>query len=244
MTYGLKHVPHSAVSALQKCARDHEESHPAAAAIALQDYYMDDLSTGSDSSKEVIDLYHQMKSMMTAGGFSLRKWSSNDWNVITAFDTEDIPNTAPIEMRVDEVKSVLGTYWQPMTDEFMFKIGEMNGNQKITKRVATAEFDPTGLLAAVIARGKMMIQNLWLLKVGWDDELPEPEKGESLKYFNSLKQLEQIRIPRWIGSTKCTIIELHGFADASQHLYAATIYYRVKTADEFVQSAILTAKTR
>lgn len=247
VTYGLKHAPHSAVSALQRCASDHLATHTAASAVAFRDFYMDDLSTGGDTVGEVTQLYHEMKSMMNSGGFPLRKWATNNWNVISAFDEEDIPKTDLIEFKSEEVRSVLGTYWNPMADEFLFTIHEFDVGKKITKRIATSElaklFDPTGLLAAVIARGKLLIRQLWLQKIDWDEKVAEPMLSTWLNFFESLKCLAEIRIPRWIGSYKKSKIELHGFCDASEAMYAAVVYYRVVTRNE-IRCGILSAKTK
>ena len=34
-------------------------------------------------------------------------------------------------------------------------------------------YDSIGLLAAVIIRGEILLQNLWKLKIGWDDPVPQ-----------------------------------------------------------------------
>lgn len=89
VTYGLKHSAHTAVRTLQQCADDAREKYPKAAAVAKIDYYMDDLATGADDADEAIDLYNQMTNMMEEGGFPLRKWVSNDWNVMQAIGDDE-----------------------------------------------------------------------------------------------------------------------------------------------------------
>lgn len=44
-----------------------------------------------------------------------------------------------------------------------------------------------------------MFQRLWLLGVDWNDPLPKEIELEWLNYIESLKKLEIISIPRWIG---------------------------------------------
>lgn len=250
VTYGLKHAPHSAVGALQLHARNCMESHPVAAAVALRDYYMDDMTSGGDDSEEVIQLYREMKDMMAKGGFPLRKWASNDWNVLAAFDVEDLPSTTPIDLfeNDDEIHSVLGTYWNPTTDNFIFSVKDFDESIKLTKRVATSElaklFDPTGLLAAVIAKGKLLIRQMWLSKITWDSEISGALLHQWTAYFNAMKELRNLKIPRWISTNKSSLIELHGFADASEALYAAVIYHRTATSDGTIHTGILTAKSR
>lgn len=185
--------------------------------------------------------------MMKSGGFPLTKWATNNWNVLAAFDYEDIPQTAPIEFAADEIRSVLGTYWNPTADEFLFTVGDINVTNGITKRIATSElaklFDPTGLLAAVIAKGKLLIRQLWLQKIDWDEKIQEPLLSSWKNFFDSMKILVKVRVPRWISAKENSIIELHGFCDASEALYAAVIYYRI-TTDFGIRCGILSAKTK
>lgn len=64
MTYGLKHSAHTAVRTMHQCADDGRERYPIAAAVVKRDYYMDDLTTGTDTVDQAIQLYHQMTELM------------------------------------------------------------------------------------------------------------------------------------------------------------------------------------
>jgi len=55
--------------------------------------------------------------------------------------------------------------------------------RKILFKIATI-FDPLRLLGSpgpVIVNAKLIIQNLWQIKAGWDDPLPESIQNEWLK---------------------------------------------------------------
>ena len=47
----------------------------------LDSFYVDDLVSGGKLAEETIDLYEKAKTRMAMGGFTLRKWLTNDANV-------------------------------------------------------------------------------------------------------------------------------------------------------------------
>lgn len=62
-------------------------------------------------------------------------------------------------------------------------------------------------------------------------------------FYNSLQAINQLKIPRWLHTTKGDEIEFYGFADASEMGYGAVIYVRCEKENE-VKMNLLTSKTR
>ena len=56
---------------------------------------------------------------------------------------------------------------------FCFKVVQSDLSDKITKRTILSEiarlYDPVGWLAPVLVSAKIMLQNLWLQGVDWDE---------------------------------------------------------------------------
>ena len=71
----------------------------------------------------------------------------------------------------------------------MYKIN-VDLNMKITKRTVLAQiasiYDPLGLLSACIITVKILIQKLWVEKVGWDEALPSDLHTAWLKFRDRL----------------------------------------------------------
>ena len=89
-------------------------------------------------------------------------------------------------------------------------------------------FDPIDWLAPAIITAKVFMQNLWRLKCEWDDTLPDEYTNRWTHYYVQLESLSEIRIPRWIYLSKeNSIIQIHGFIDASTKAYAAVLYLRI-----------------
>lgn len=89
-----------------------------------------------------------------------------------------------------------------------------------------------------------MIQNLWLKDLNWDDPLSENLFNEWQQFIREIKFLENLKIDRYLPSTKSGRIEWHGFFDASEKAYAASVYWRYVSVDNVVTIKLITAKTK
>uniref|UniRef100_A0A182HYE0 Uncharacterized protein n=1 Tax=Anopheles arabiensis TaxID=7173 RepID=A0A182HYE0_ANOAR len=82
-------------------------------------------------------------------------------------------------------------------------------------------YDPLGLIAPILVRAKMLMQELWLLKSGWDEPVPQ-------QIYKKWKAIQ----------------EFHTFTDASEAAYGACTYVRCETAKGEVQISLLASKSR
>jgi len=120
----------------------------------------------------------------------------------------------------------LGLQWEPQKDEFKFNVNLGNAKKEHRGTVLftlSKMYDPLGWLAPVTITGKLFVQKLWLSENSWDQELSKDNAQEWMDYRETLLLLEKVRIPRWIQSKVNSIVELHGFADASEKAYAAVV---------------------
>lgn len=89
------------------------------------------------------------------------------------------------------------------------------------------------------------MQKLWLLQVGWDDELSVEITTEWLTIRKQFTTPCSVKIPRWIGITNDTEhISLQGFCDASELAMAGTVYLRVQYSIDNISCNLVAAKTR
>ncbi|KMQ83668.1 hypothetical protein RF55_19391, partial [Lasius niger] len=105
-------------------------------------------------------------------------------------------------------------------------------------------FDPLGWLAPVVIYAKIFLQELWSLKLGWDDKLPEPIASRWSHFHLQLPLLDEFSIPRFVLSVQSDFVEIHAFCDASQSAYCAVVYIRSVTIDHGIKVSLLTSKTR
>ncbi|XP_022183202.1 uncharacterized protein LOC111042814 [Myzus persicae] len=105
-------------------------------------------------------------------------------------------------------------------------------------------FDPLGLVNPVIVKAKIFVQQLWKLKLAWDESLPIEHHTAWENYRKELKDITQINIPRRVTVSDSIQNELHIFCDASQVAYGACAYLRSVTKKQAATVQLLIAKSR
>jgi hypothetical protein len=91
----------------------------------------------------------------------------------------------------------------------------------------------------------MFLQQLWQLKVTWDEPLP-PEFQEQWQLIQrTLPNIQNIQIDRLVNNPhQVAKLELHGFADASEAAYGACLYIRSVDIVGNITSKLLCSKSR
>lgn len=247
VTYGTTSAPYLAVRTLIQLAEDEENNYPRAAVIARQDFYVDDLMTGFDSIDEAKEVQQELIDMLQTGSFNLRKWKSNCLDLVNALPA-DLQEKHFLDMKETDTQKTLGLHWAPISDTFRFKTNlvteKFHTKRSILSQVARI-YDPLGWLTPVTIKTKLLLQNLWVNENKWDEPVPSDIEKEWLEILNTLPQVEEILIPRWIFTqSSCQRIELHGFCDASEKAYGAAVYTRVIDADGNIKVSLLTAKSK
>ena len=117
-----------------------------------------------------------------------------------------------------------------------------------TKRLVLSElakiYDPEGLLGPVVFTLKCFLKRIWQLHSSWDDPLPQAEYEEWIKLSASIKELDNVQIPRHALLKSFSEIQLHVFTDASDKGYGAAVYIRSKDESGECVSHLLCAKSR
>ncbi|GFW53400.1 integrase catalytic domain-containing protein [Trichonephila clavipes] len=239
VTYGTVSAPYLATRTLKQLAMDEANNFPLAAPVLLSDCCMDDILSGSESIEEVIELQHQLIEMFKTAGMQLHKWCGNLPEI-----TSNLQEYAFLE---SEETKALGMIWNPKLDCFLFRI-EQQRPTSFTKRMVLSTiariFDPLGLLGPIITWAKIFMQRLWLLELGWSDELPFKEQKEWRRFIDSLKAVNNISIDRCIVIHRAESIELHAFSDASEKAYGSSIYLKSISALGEVKVCLVTSKSR
>ena len=74
VTYGTVPAPYLAMRVLKQLAHDDDLSFPKARKILLNSLYVDDILFGPDDIRSLQEAREQLISLMSRGGFHLRKW--------------------------------------------------------------------------------------------------------------------------------------------------------------------------
>lgn len=248
VTYGMKPSSFLATRCLMALAESVSQEYPEAAEVIQKDFYMDDLMTGSETEEGCIKLQQQISAILGSAKFPLRKWCSNSVSILGCLGKQEDDPLFTLEIKDGDTIKSLGLGWMPYRDEFHFNIAMAPGHGKCTRRTLLSDlnrvFDPLGFLSPVLLKGKIFLQQVWTLKVGWDSPLPTEiaEKWESFIY--ELQKLKELTIPRKAKQASGCDFQIHGFSDASQEAYGACVYIRTRDENGQFYTRLLCSKTR
>ncbi|XP_041452039.1 uncharacterized protein LOC121405436 [Drosophila obscura] len=242
VTYGTSSAPFLAVRVLDQLAHDHQHEFPTAAKILKEEFYMDDVLTGAYTEEELICKRDELIQLMERAGMELGKWVSNSSRIFVG----TLTSTNTPGKGLHSTAKVLGIHWDPEKDNLSYNVC-LSSNPDSNKRQVLSDvariFDPLGILSPVVVQFKIMFQELWLLDLDWDTELPPKIADWWKKCRNDLNVLQELRLPRFVDN-KEDRIELHGFSDASIKAYAAVVYSRLVQANGTVSVSLIAGKTR
>ncbi|UYV81575.1 hypothetical protein LAZ67_20001571 [Cordylochernes scorpioides] len=127
--------------------------------------------------------------LLASAHFNLRDWTSNVTSIMC-----DGP-------RSDRGR-LLGMTWNQEKDTLACSLENLEIQGPINKRkvlsLASRIFDPVGFTCPVTLVPRLILQETWLLKLSWDEPLPENLSCEFLRWLAKLESLKSIAIPRWL----------------------------------------------
>lgn len=237
VTYGTASAPFLSMRCLRQLALDTKNK--VIARVLNEDFFVDDLSLGHDDPDTLLNMCHEVSQYLKSACFPLRKWTFN----------HDINTTMSKELAIGEhvLNKTLGLGWQVDRDELYYTT-RLEPTNLLTKRtmmsVIAQIYDPLGLLSPTIIIAKIILQKLWLCKIDWDEPIPDHIIPTWNKFIQSLSQLSNLRVPRFVLSEFRDNCELHIFSDASQDAYGACAYIRTYNTGSPVYVNLLCAKSK
>jgi hypothetical protein len=244
VTYGLTSSPYAAIKCIKMLADAECQKHSKTSETIHEDFYVDDVLTGANTLQETIQLRNDLVTILKRGCFGLSKWASNSPEIL--LDNTAGDSLVPLERKTTESKT-LGLLWDTNRDCFRYS-SHLRATKKVTKRsilsISSQIFDPLGLLSPVTVKAKMLMQELWSLKLGWDESVPTVLHSTWNEWRQELHLINQFEIPRYIFNHPSVTTEVHGFADASEKAYGGVIYIRTIQPDCKISVNILCAKSR
>lgn len=237
-----------------KNAKDFEHLYPRAVDGILYNHYVDDYLDSHDSCEEAAQIAADIIAIHSAACLEMREWISNDRAALHLVPTE-LRAAQSLEIDLSSKNNatvkVLGIIWDPTSDHLGFRTGLDSLPESLTKRIVLSHlmrvYDPLGMLAPIIVKGRILFQNQWRSNASWDTQLSSSEVSRWFEWFQELSKVAAIRIPRWYCSSnnlEPIYRELHVFSDASELAYACVAYWRLVYADGFIRLALISSKAR
>ncbi|XP_051239353.1 uncharacterized protein LOC127353832 [Dicentrarchus labrax] len=233
--FGNSPSPAVAIFCLRRAASEATESTPEAREFVMRNFYMDDGLASFPTETDAIKVLQSSQEMLAESNIRLHKIASNSSSVMQAFPTEDWAKGVKDFDFGGESPSLqrsLGLSWNLVTDSFTFCVS--SEEKPLTKRgvlsTVNSLFDPLGFVAPVTVGGRNIMRELSVEQYDWDAPLPTAKQEQWKLWRNSMKELEQLDIPRPYVPvslvTQTQYRELCVFSDASDIAIAAVAYLR------------------
>jgi hypothetical protein len=202
--------------------------------------YVDDLSLGAASEKELWDMKSSAQQIFQQGCFNLRKWISNSAilndkiksteDKISELDDSSIAETLLGQGDAQGAK-ILGVNYDKKTDRLYINFRDIAKDGltlKKTKKnllsMSASIYDPYGIISPVVLPLKLLFQKICTPDIKWDDVLEKSVSDEWDKWCMAAQNHRGAYIPRNFlrpGHTKARLV---GFSDASEVAYAAIVF--------------------
>lgn len=180
----------------------------------------------------------------------MHKWCANDSALLQKIPVEARAKELDFETcKEGESVKTLGLLWNPVNDVFMFRVSPFKMSSQLpTKRQIMSDvarlFDPLEYLGPTVVIAKLVMQQLWKEKVGWDDPTTAEVMETWERFRSELCEISGLKIPRRVTVNGTMSYEIHGFADASMKAYGCCIYLRCLKSDDTAEMSLLCSKSR
>ena len=252
VTYGTSSAPYLATRCLQKLADDNRCHFPRAAHTLSNDFYVDDLLSGTSTIEDAITLQQELSTLLQTAGFTLRKWASNNSAFLDTIPSELQETQQTLSLDNEDGVTTLGLLWNPSADLLQVKSSttrvQLTDSIQSTKRKVLATtasiFDPLGLLSPAVIVYKIFLQKLWQDKLPWDEPLPSQLQQQWNHLHQTSPQLSRIKINRKVIRPRATNLQLHGFCDSSERAYGACLFIRSTDVNNKTSSELLCSTSK
>ncbi|XP_054706599.1 uncharacterized protein LOC129216409 [Uloborus diversus] len=241
----------------ESIAPQYTEKYPVTTKFLNDNIYVDDIICSLASVEEALS--HTLESIVIFedASLSLHKWRTNSKTLRELWKKHGVISSDNAESLKEEnmTYKVLGIAWDNLKDILYFDVGDLvkfvsrrTDTKRYVLQVIGRIFDPIGILGPFTVRIKCLMQQIWALRIDWDDRLPEDLSSLWRSWCEEVSQLTEISIPRHYFSENLNIdiktLELHFFCDASMKAFGTVAYMRVLSRNEDVRTAFVASKNR
>ena len=124
-----------------------------------------------------IQLYQQLPKPWEEAGMRTHKWLSNSEVVLNRITPSDRMHEVNLDRDPLPSAKTLGVMWHASEDTFTFVSHIAEQDCEWTKRIFLSRiatlFDPLGLMVPFLIRAKILMQEVWLHGLEWNERLPQ-----------------------------------------------------------------------
>ena len=212
-----------------------------------KNFYVDDCLKAVANADEAIHLVSELSAMLSKGGFHLKKWISNNRDVMACvLEDERAKSVKDLDLENLPVDRALGMEWNVEKDTISFHVADkpITNTRRGILSMTSSIYDPLGFVAPFVLPVKCLLQDLCKQNFGWDDTVPSEYLN---KWQEWLQWLEDVSVPRCFKPSnfgEVYSVEIHNFSDASECGNGAVSYLRLVDVHGKIHCGILLAKSR
>ena len=238
LIFGSSSSPFQAQWVLKKHAKTHNNFY-------LENFtYLDDIFVGDMDAKKVAKELKNLIQVLQEGDFPAQKIVSNNMQVL-----KDLEES---QKGPKDVHKIYGQIWNLKKDliTLNFKNQKIISEEKsFTKRECLSQmmslYDLTGLVQPYHLKAKLIFQKSCELKIGWDEQLPQPLQENFQKWVKELPLLEHITVNRcFLPSKGGKICYLASFSDSSNVGLGVNTYVIAEDAEGNLKSELAFCKAK
>ena len=248
--FGATSSPGCANFALKRLAQDYKSNYSNNTIEFLQHgFYVDD----AKSVSEALLVVDESRKLCADGQLRLHKFMSNSRDLLDHIpESERAVSMSCIDLNFDELPTerVLGISWNAESDTLQFNVNipsNTHPDRRTVLSIIASLYDPLGLIAPFVLRGKMILQSMCKEDVSWDEPLPAHLMPKWKTWLENLSLLNAFCAPRCFVKSEfgnCVRRELHHFSDASTVGYGQCTYIRQINECGDVSCSLVMGKAR
>ena len=238
LIFGSRSSPFQAQWVLKKHAETHDNFY-------LKNFtYLDDIFVGDNDAGIVAKELKNLIWILQEGDFPAQKIVSNNQKIL-----EDLEES---QKGPTEIHKIYGQIWNLKSDflTLNFKKEKIPEVGKIfTKRECLSYmmslYDLTGIIQPYHLKAKLIFQKSCELKLGWDEELPNPLQENFQKWIEEWPLLERITVNRcFLPKNGGKICYLASFSDSSNDGLGVNVYVVSEDAEGVRTSELAFCKAK
>ena len=250
--FGATSSPGCANYGLKKLAEEATETFGEDVANFIRhNFYVDDGLVSLPDASLATSLLKRTTLACASRGLRLHKFVSNSPEVRKEFGRPADESSEKVHLSENgDTERALGIIWNTQDDYFSFIVRENLSIRPTRREILSAVcsiYDPLGFLSPAVLEGKLILQEMCRDKLDWDCELPEDLGPRWKDWVDSLKEIENLQVPRCykpVDFGKVEKAELHNFSDASFTAYGQCSYLRLINTDGQVHCSLVMGKSR
>lgn len=251
--FGNSPSPAVAIHCLRQSVKDTQPDYDSEVkGFVDRDFYVDDGLKSLPTVEAAISLLQRSQDILANSNLRLHKIASNRKEVMAAFPPQDhASDLKDLDLGQDvlPMQRSLGLNWDLKADAFTFQVADEE--KPFTRRgvlsAVNSLYDPLGFVAPVTIQGKLILRRLTAENGDWDAPLSQDMQDIWVAWRNSLKPLNNLRIPRTYtesSPSKDCHRELCVFADASTKAIAAVAYMKITDGIECSRVGFVMGKAK